>query len=561
MKRFTAFTCLAALMPVAACATTVTETNYRSVDRDDYRISVEIPLDGTEFEEEQILRVNELLDERTEFDSSDFQLDEVVLVARSDGAADDPDVAGRAELLVLEWRSGAFDIPPGSEGDWYEVRIPAPDEDPGGAWLLDVTGDVTVDFLVVVMEPRPRVVAEKTVYRTRTVYRTIDGHRHAYPTYWIYDPTRYYVYHYYNDLWPYRYFTGVWDFRHYHVGFRPRYHRFGIYHGPHYDTVIWRDRYRPDRRRYRHGRDAVAWKLHGAGDARPRARYDALKRSNIRLRTFHDQDATPATAAEAPATRPDSARERYEQAKRTHPRLRQFHRNRESATNAPQEDAARPVSGLNRARSDRVQRSSASQRGPATATRQATPRAATAPPGRGLGNDYGASRRDSARQSAVGSSRIPTLRSSASSSRPAAGRSAQARAAPQRAQGPRRAVSPRASQGASRRAAPAPRATAPTVRQQRRGVRPANENVRSRTFHQRAGTPVRRAGTPARGGTATPRPAPTVSRSARSSTPRSFERAAPSRPVPVRSAPAVRHSAPAAQSSSSNPRSRSVPKR
>ena len=151
MKQFTAFACLAALVPAAACATTSTTTTYRSVPQDDYRISVEIPLDGTEFADEQILRVNELLDERTEFDSSDFQLDEVVLVARSEGQTSDRDVAGRAELLVLEWRSGAFDIPAGSEGDWYEVRIPAPDEDPGGAWLLDVTGDVAVDFLVVVM--------------------------------------------------------------------------------------------------------------------------------------------------------------------------------------------------------------------------------------------------------------------------------------------------------------------------------------------------------------------------------------------------------------------------
>ncbi|MCY3810369.1 MAG: hypothetical protein OXH15_01050 [Gammaproteobacteria bacterium] len=537
MKRFTAFTCLAALMPVAACATTVTETNYRSVDADDYRISVEIPLDGTEFEDEQILRVNELLDERTEFDSSDFQLDEVVLVARSDGAAD-PDVAGQAELLVLEWRSGVFDIPPGSEGDWYEVRIPAPDEDPGGAWLLDVTGDVTVDFLVVVMEPRPRVVAEKTVYRTRTVYRTIDGRRHAYPSYWIYDPTRYYVYHYYDDLWPYRYFTGVWDFRYYHVGFRPHYHRFGIYHGPHYDTVVWRDRYRSDRRRYRHGRDAVAWKLHGASDARPR--YDALKRSNVRLRTFHNRNSAPATAAETPVVGRDSARERYEQAKRTHPRLRQFHRNRGSATNAPQEDA-RPASGLNRAGSDRVRSSSASQRGPATATRQAAPRAATAPPSRGLGNDYGASRHNSARQSAAGPSRIPTLRGSASPSRPAAGRSAHTRAAPQRAQAPRRAVSPRANQGATRRAAaPVPRAAAP----QPRAAPSSSGNVRSRTFQRRAAAP-----------------APTVSRPARTSAPRSFERAAPSRPAPVRSAPPVRHSAPATQSSSSNPRSRSMSRR
>ena len=89
MKRFTAFACLAALVPVAACATTSTTTTYRSVPEDDYRISVEIPLDGTEFADEQILRVNELLDERTEFDSSDFQLDEVVLVARSEAETSD----------------------------------------------------------------------------------------------------------------------------------------------------------------------------------------------------------------------------------------------------------------------------------------------------------------------------------------------------------------------------------------------------------------------------------------------------------------------------------------
>ena len=90
MKRFTAFACLAALVPVAACATTSTTTTYRSVPEDDYRISVEIPLDGTEFADEQILRVNELLDERTEFDSGDFQLDEVVLVARSEAETSDP---------------------------------------------------------------------------------------------------------------------------------------------------------------------------------------------------------------------------------------------------------------------------------------------------------------------------------------------------------------------------------------------------------------------------------------------------------------------------------------
>ena len=173
---------------------------------------------------------------------------------------------------------------------------------------------------------------KKTVYQTRTVYRNVGGHPPRLSDLLDLrpDPLPVYVYHYYDDLWPYRYFTGVWDFRYYHVGFRPHYHRFGVYHGPHYDTGIWRDRYRADRRRYRHGRDAHAWKLDHAGDARPRARYDDLKRSNVRLRTFHDQGAT-ATATPAPAARPDSARERYEQAKRTHPRLRQFHRNRSAS--------------------------------------------------------------------------------------------------------------------------------------------------------------------------------------------------------------------------------------
>ena len=550
MKRITAFACLAALVPVAACAATTTTKTDRSVAEDDYRISVEIPLDGTEFADEQILRVNELLDERTEFDSSDFQLDEVVLVARSEAATGDPDGAGRAELLVLEWRSGAFDIPAGSEEDWYEVRIPAPDEDPGGAWLLDVSGDVTVDFLVVVMEPRPRVVAEKTTYRTRTVYRTVDGHRHAYPSYWIYDPTRYYVYHYYNNLWPYRYFTGVWDFRYYHVGFRPQYHRFGVYHGPHYDSIAWRDRYRPDRRRYRHGRDAHAWRLDGAGDSRPRARYDDLKRSNVRLRTFHDQGAT-ATATPAPAARPGSTRARYEKAKRTHPRLRQFHRNRSASENAPRDESARAVAGVERPSGTRAQRSSAAQRGRVTATPRVAPRAVTPPASRGLGNDYGASRRSTARESTAAPRRIPTLRNTASPRRPAAGRSARPQAtSPARAQAPQRAVSPRLGQGASRRAASSPRATAPTARQPR-ASRPTSGNVRSRTFHRPAATSVRR----------TAAPAPTTARPAPVSSPRSYQRAAPSRPTPVRSAPPVQRSAPATQSSSSNPRSRAMSRR
>ena len=261
-------------------------------------------MEDGELGDERILRINELLDERTEFDSADFQLDEVVLIARSHGVAGAPDAAGSAELLVLEWRSGEFDIPVGADGDWYEVRIPAPEDDPGGAWLLDLTGDVTVDFLVVVMEPRPRVVAEKAAHRTRTVYRTVDGRRYAHPTHWVYNPARYYAYQYHDDLWPYRYFAGVWDYRYYHTGFRPDYHRFGYYGGPRFDELYWRDRYRADRRRYRHGYDPVAWRLQDAGNPRPRARYSELKRSNVRLRNFHPQTEVTRSVDVPPAARP-----------------------------------------------------------------------------------------------------------------------------------------------------------------------------------------------------------------------------------------------------------------
>ena len=446
MNRVTAFVGIAVLMPLTACAATVTSTDYRSVDKDDYRISVEIPLETSEFGDEQILRVDELLDERTDFDAADFELDEVVLVARS------ADATGSAELLVLEWRSGAYDIPAGREGDWFEVRIPAPDEDPGGGWLLDLSGDVKLDFLVVVMQPRPRVVAEKTVYRTRTVYRNVDGHRHVYPAYWIYDPTRYYVYHYHDDLWPYRYFAGVWDFRFYHVGFRPHVHRFGRYYGPRYDDAVWRARYRADRARYRHGRDSVAWRLGDAGEPRPRARYDALKRTNPRLRAFHRQDAAAGTA-NAPTARPDDARSRYEEAKRTHPRLRQFHRNRNASSDASPRQSSSAV----------------------------TERATAAP-----------------RVTGEGPRRIPTLQNRAPSSRSATTSRARTASAPSR--------------NVRRHVAPSPRANAPTVRQQpSRAPRSTSTNVRARTFHQPRSATVRSA--PARTRSAPARAAPSTQRS------------------------------------------------
>lgn len=540
MRRLATFVSVAALMPAAACATTTT-TNDRSIAEDDYRISVEIPLEEAEFEDDQILRVDELLDERTEFDPGDFQLDEVVLIARSEGVPGSPDAAGHAELLVLEWRSGRFDIPAGDAGDWYEIRIPAPDEDPGGAWLLDLSGDVTLDFLVLVMEPRPRVVAEKTVDRTRTVYRTVGGYHRPYPAYWIYDPTRYYVYHYYDDLWPYRYFAGVWDFRYYHVGFRPRYHRFGHYLGPRYDHVHWRDRYRPDRRRYRHGRDPNAWRLVDAGERRPRARYDALKRNNVRLRTFHTEAATPPVAGQSPP-RADDSRATYEQAKRTHPRLRQFHRG--SAADDPGERDSAKASAV------RDRDVGASGR-PRTGSVRAAPvrRAAgtVAVPGDGgLGNDYGASRRGSPRQAASEAPRrIPTLRNSAPLSRPATVGNARTRpAATSRSSPSARSASPRQTRGVAPRGVRSSRTTAPAARVQPTVRRAASGNIRSRTFQQRpsaASRPVPVTRSPVRPSSRASTRTPTI------------QRPAPTRPA-AQSSPRVQRSGSARSPRSSNPR-------
>ena len=182
---------------------------------EDPRVSVEIPLEGPlRVEGAELVRVNELLEARTEFAAADFRLREVVLVARSEA-----ETAGEAELLVMEWRSGEFEIPPAAEEEWYEVRLPAPEEDLAGAWLLDLIGDVTVDMLVAVLEPRP-AAADHSALRPRTVYRVADSQPARVITRWVPSPTYYHVYHY-HDGWPYRYFRGAWRYdlvyRHFRV--------------------------------------------------------------------------------------------------------------------------------------------------------------------------------------------------------------------------------------------------------------------------------------------------------------------------------------------------------
>lgn len=228
-----ALTLLLALCPATAFAGAAGEVPDAVLPADEALLSVEIPLEGPlRVTGAELLRVSELLDERTEFAAGDFRLDELVLVARSEAAS-----AGEAELLVMDWRSGEFDIPPADEDEWFEVRIPAPETDPGGAWLLDVVGDVTVDMLVAVLEPRPAAAATHTAAPTRTVYRLVDGHRTRVVTRWVHSPHYYHVYHYHHG-WPYRYFRGAWR---YDLVYRPRHTHYRYHHRDRHARHHYRD--------------------------------------------------------------------------------------------------------------------------------------------------------------------------------------------------------------------------------------------------------------------------------------------------------------------------------
>lgn len=94
-RLLTVTTAACAALALAACAGQAGTT--APADEADYRVSVEIPLNELHVAEGEILRVNELLDERTDFDAKDFLLDEVVVVARSNG-----DVEASAEVLPMK---------------------------------------------------------------------------------------------------------------------------------------------------------------------------------------------------------------------------------------------------------------------------------------------------------------------------------------------------------------------------------------------------------------------------------------------------------------------------
>lgn len=302
-------------------------------DPEQYRISVEIPVDDVTIARGENLDVDAMLDERTAFAAADFHLREVVLVARSRRG-------GSAELLIGGWASGAVDIPLGDAGSWYEVRIPAADvEDAGVEWVVDFTGALDLNLLVVVLEPRAALLAaatatvrevvvedeipivepvvvedpsvdvvqtvevvepavatstvvrevavvEQPVYRTETVYRYVDRPVYRYRVSWIYDPARYYVFRDYGG-WTYRYFPGTWDWRCYNLSFRlPSRHHHRDSHRHRADRhdgrrVDRRDRddHRGDRDRRRGDRDRD---LRGRrdGDDRDRDRRGVRPRGN-----------------------------------------------------------------------------------------------------------------------------------------------------------------------------------------------------------------------------------------------------------------------------------------
>lgn len=302
-------------------------------DPEQYRISVEIPVDDVTIARGENLDVDAMLDERTAFAAADFHLREVVLVARSRRG-------GSAELLIGEWASGAVDIPLGDAGSWYEVRIPAADvEDAGVEWVVDFTGALDLNLLVAVLEPRAALLAaatatvrevvvedevpivepvavedpsgevvqtvqvvepvvatptvvkevavvEQPVYRTETVYRYVDRPVYRYRVSWIYDPARYYVFRDYGG-WTYRYFPGTWDWRCYSLSFRlPSHHhhrgshrhRADRHDGRRFDRRD-RDDHRGDRDRRRGDRDRDS-RGRRDGDDRDRDRRGVRPRGN-----------------------------------------------------------------------------------------------------------------------------------------------------------------------------------------------------------------------------------------------------------------------------------------
>ncbi len=257
-----------------------------------YYVSVEIPIEEHVYPDGASLRLDRLVDRRTGFDSDHFHLRELVLIARSTGAA-------QAELRVHGEASEAIDIPEGNEDEWWEVRIPAPTERHGGVWRLYLTGDVAVDQVVAVMEPRERYAARYQSPKkvaSRNAARPYRSPRHYtyYPTY--YPPSRYdgvtvhHVYdHHYRD---YGYSYRTWYPRY----ASPWVRRYDPLVSFHYYTVLpgWRHDYGV----HRH---VLGGHRHHAYRQRPLRRQDLSRSQPPRLAT---RSGRPAPRSQATGRTP-----------------------------------------------------------------------------------------------------------------------------------------------------------------------------------------------------------------------------------------------------------------
>ena len=336
----------------------------QEADAEQFLISVEIPVGDVTIALGENLDVDALLDERTSFSATDFHLREVVLIARSRRG-------GSAELLVDDWASGIVDIPEGDAESWYEVRIPAADlGDAGVEWVVDFTGALDLNLLVAILEPRSATLAqaaatvrevavvedaepvdaeaaavhsggvvvqsvevveaapapqtvvkevavvEQPVYRTRTVYRTVDRPVYRYHVSWIYDPARYYVFRDYGG-WTYRYFPGTWDWRFYDLSFRfPRHHH---HRDRHHHRADRHDGRRFERRDRDHRRDDREGRRGDRdGDGRNRRGGDGRERDRR-------GDRDRGRESRAVVSRPSSL---WRQVDPSHPRIRLADRRR-----------------------------------------------------------------------------------------------------------------------------------------------------------------------------------------------------------------------------------------
>ena len=335
-----------------------------------YYVSVEIPLEEHVYPDGASLRLDRLVDRRTGFDSDHFHLRELVLIARSAGAA-------HAELKVHGETSESIAIPEGDADEWWEVRIPAPTERHGGVWRLYLTGDVALDQIVAVMEPRERYAAryqapEKTAKRYASVARRYhpDTYYTYYPPHLRSGTTVHYVHNHHYDYYGYR----TWYPRY----ASPWIRRYDPLVSFHYYTVLpgWRHDYGVRRH-------VLGGYRHHAYRQRPLRRFDPAPRLATRsgrpaplsqpsgrapapldasLRTY---SRGPETRTPAPRRRADEPRVQPERIAAARDRL-EAHAQRMTTPSRPSASAPRQRSGI--AQRPAVQSSRATPAGPNRAT-------------------------------------------------------------------------------------------------------------------------------------------------------------------------------------------------